>query len=68
MSYYMRLILCIILLAMLILTFGLGVRWIVEHILSDFWAIILIILFTSSTYVVAVLIIRFLFNGIGIHG
>ena len=68
MSYYVRLILCIILLAMLILTFGLGVRWIVEHILSDFWAIILIILFTSSTYVVAVLITGFLFNGIGING
>ena len=68
MSYYVRLILCIILLAMLILTFGLGVRWIVEHILSDFWAIILIILFTSSTYVVALLITGFLFNGIGING
>ena len=68
MSYYVRLILCIILLAMLILTFGLGVRWIVEHILSDFLATILIILFTSSTYVVAVLIIGFLFNGGGTHG
>ena len=68
MSYCMRLILCIILLAMLILTFGVGIRWIVEHILSEFWAIVLIILFTSSAFVVAVLIIRFLFNGVGIHG
>ena len=68
MSYYMRLILCIILLAMLILTFGLGVRWIVEHILSDFWAIILMILFAISTCVVAALITGFLFNGVGIHG
>ena len=68
MSYCMRLILFIILLVMLILTFGLGVRWIVEHILSDFLATILIILFTSSAYVVAVLIIGFLFNGVGIHG
>lgn len=68
MSYCMRLILCFILLAMLILTFSLGVRWIVEHILSDFWATILIILFTSSAYVVAVLIIRFIFNGVGFHG
>ena len=68
MSYCMRLILFIILLAMLILTFGVGIRWIVEHILSDFLATILIILFTSSTYVVALLIIRFLFNGDGIHG
>ena len=68
MSYCMRLILCFILLAMLILTFSLGVRWIVEHILSDFWATVLIVLFTSSAYVVAVLIIEFLLNGVGIHG
>ena len=68
MNYCMRLILFIILIAMLILTFGLGVGWIVEHILSDFWATVLIILFTSSAYVVAVLIIEFLFNGVGIHG
>ena len=68
MSYCMRLILCFILFAMLILTFSLGVRWIVEHILSDFWATVLIILFTSSAYVVAVLIIGFLFNGVGVHG
>ena len=68
MSYYMRLILCFILLAMLILTFGVGIRWIVEHILSIFWSSVLIVLFTSSTYVVAVLIIAFLLNGVGIHG
>lgn len=68
MSYCMRLILCIILLACLIFTFGLGLMWIVEHILSDFWATVLIVLFTSSAYVVAVLIIGFLFNGVGIHG
>ena len=68
MSYCMRLIVCAILLACLIVTFSLGVRWIVEHILSDFLATILIILFTSSTYVVAVLIIGFLVNGDGIHG
>ena len=68
MSYFMRLILCIILLACLIFTFGLGLMWIVEHIPSDFWATVLIILFTSSAYVVAVLIIGFLFNGVGIHG
>ena len=68
MSYYVRLILCIILLAMLILTFSLGVRWIVEHILSIFWSSVLIVLFAISTCVVAVLIIGFLFNGVGIHG
>ena len=68
MSYYMRLILCIILLAMLILTFGVGVRWFVEYILSDFWDIILIVLFAISTCVVAALITGFLFNGVGIHG
>ena len=68
MSYCMRLILCFILLAMLILIFAVGIGWIVEHILSDFLATILMILFTSSTYVVAVLIIGFLFNGVGIHG
>ena len=68
MSYYVRLILCIILLACLIFTFGLGLMWIVEHILNDFWATVLIVLFTSSAYVVAVLIMGFLFNGVGIHG
>ena len=68
MNYCMRLILCIILLACLIFTFGLGLIWIVEHILSDFWATVLIVLFTSSAYVVAVLIIEFLFNEVGIHG
>ena len=68
MSYWMRLILCIIFLAMLILTFGLGVRWIVEHILSEFWGSILIILFAISACVVAALITGFLFNGGGIHG
>ena len=68
MNYFMRLILCIILLACLIFTFGLGLIWIVEHILSDFWATVLIVLFTSSAYVVAVLIIEFLLNGVGIHG
>ena len=67
MSYCMRLILCFILLACLIFTFGLGLMWIVEHILSDFWATVLIVLFTSSAYVIAVLIIGFLFNGVGIH-
>ena len=68
MNYFIRLIVCAILLACLIVTFGLGLTWIVEHILSDFLATILMILFTSSTYVVAVLIIGFLFNGVGIHG
>ena len=68
MSYCIRLILCFILLAMLILTFSLGVRWIVEHILSIFWSSVLIVLFAISTYVVAVLITGFLFNGVGIHG
>lgn len=68
MSYCMRLIVCAILLACLIFTFGLGLMWIVEHVLSDFWATILIILFTSSAYVVAVLITGFLFNGVGFHG
>ena len=68
MSYCMRLILCFILLAMLILTFSLGVRWIVEHILSIFWSSVLIVLFAISTCVVAALIIGFLFNGVGIHG
>ena len=68
MSYCMRLIFCAILLTCLIVTFGLGLMWIVEHILSDFLATILIILFTSSAYVVAVLIIGCLLNGVGIHG
>lgn len=68
MSYCMRLILCFILLAMLILTFSLGVRWIVEHILSIFWSSVLIVLFAISTCVVAVLITGFLFNGVGFHG
>ena len=68
MSYCMRLTLCFILLAMLILTFSLGVRWIVEHILSIFWSSVLIVLFAISTCVVAVLITGFLFNGVGIHG
>ena len=68
MNYYMRLILCFILLTMLILTFGVGIRWIVEHILSDFWAIILMILFAISTCVVVALITGFLFNGVGFHG
>ena len=68
MNYFIRLIVCAILLACLIVTFGLGLMWIVEHILSDFLATILIILFTSSAYVVAVLIIGFLFNGVGFHG
>ena len=68
MNYFIRLIVCAILLTCLIFTFGLGLMWIVEHILSDFLATILMILFTSSAYVVAVLIIGFLFNGDGIHG
>ena len=68
MNYFIRLIVCAILLACLIVTFGLGLMWIVEHILSDFWAIILIVLFTSSAYVVAILIVGFLFNGVGFHG
>ena len=68
MSYCMRLILCFILLAMLILTFSLGVRWIVTHILSIFWSSVLIVLFAISTCVVASLITGFLFNGVGIHG
>lgn len=68
MSYCMHLILCFILFAMLILTFGVGIRWIVEHILSNFWAIVLMILFAISTCVVAALITGFLFNGVGFHG
>lgn len=68
MSYCMRLIFCAILLTCLIFTFGLGLMWIIEHILNDFWATVLMILFTSSAYVVAVLIIGFLFNGVGFHG
>lgn len=62
MSYWMRLILCAILFAMLILTFSLGVIWIVEHILNIFWSSILIVLFAISTCVVAALIKGFLFN------
>ena len=69
MSYCVRLILCFILLVMLILTFSLGVRWIVEHILSIFfWSSVLIVLFAISTCVVAALITGFLFNGVGFHG
>ena len=58
MNYCMRLILFIILIVMLILTFGLGVRWIVEHILSIFWSSVLIVLFTISACVVAALIVN----------
>lgn len=68
MSYCVRLILCFVLLAMLILTFGVGIGWIVEHIPSIFWSSVLIVLFAISTCVVAALIIGFLFNGVGIHG
>ena len=68
MNYWMRLILYIIFLVMLALTFGLGVRWIVEHILSIFWSSVLIVLFAISTCVVAALITGFLFNGVGFHG
>ena len=68
MSYCIRLILCFILLAMLILTFGVGIRWIVEHIPSIFWSSVLIVLFAISTCVVAALIAGFLFNGVGFHG
>ena len=68
MNYFIRLIVCAILLTCLIFTFGLGLMWIVEHILSDFRATVLIVLFTSSAYVVAVLIIAFLLNGVGTHG
>lgn len=68
MSYYMRLILYFILFAMLILTFGVGIRWIVEHIPSIFWSSILIVLFAISTCAVAALITGFLFNGVGFHG
>lgn len=68
MSYCMRLISCFILFAMLILTFRVGIRWIVEHILSIFWSSALIVLFAISTCVVAALITGFLFNGVGIHG
>ena len=68
MNYWMRLILCIILLAILVITFVLGVKWIVEHILSIFWGSVLIVLFAISTCVVAALITGFLFNGVGIHG
>ena len=68
MNYFIRLIFCAVLLTCLIVTFGLGLMWIVEHILSDFLATILMILFAISTCIVAVLIIGFLFNGVGIHG
>lgn len=64
MNYYIHLILCFILLAMLILTFGVGIRWIVEHILGIFWSSVLIVLFAISTCVVALLITGFLFNGV----
>ena len=68
MNYFIRLIFCAVLLTCLIVTFGLGLMWIVEHILSDFLATILMILFAISTCIVAVLIIGFLFNGVGFHG
>ena len=64
MSYYVRLMLSIIFLAMLVPTFGLGVKWIATNILSNFWCYALIILFTISTCIVAELIIGFLFNGV----
>ena len=68
MSHFIRLIVCVILLAMLIFTFGVGIRWIVEHILSIFWSSVLIVLFAISACVVAALITGFLFNGVGFHG
>lgn len=57
MNYYVRLILCAIFLGAIMFTFAVGIGWIVEYILSNFWSSILIILFTSSAFVVAVLII-----------
>ena len=55
MSYYVRLILCAIFLGAIIFTFAVGIRWIVEHILSNFWSSILIILFTISSFAVSAL-------------
>ena len=57
MSYFVRLILCATLIVALMLTFGVGVKWIVTHILSDFLSSILIILFTISSFAVGALII-----------
>ena len=68
MNYFIRLMVCAVLLTCLIVTFGLGLMWIVEHILSIFWSSVLIVLFAISTCVVAALITGFLFNGVGIHG
>ena len=68
MNYFIRLIFCAVLLTCLIVTFGLGLMWIVEHILSIFWSSVLIVLFAISTCVVAALITGFLFNGVEFHG
>ena len=57
MSYFVRLILCATLIVALMLTFGVGVKWIVAHILSDFLSSVLIILFTISSFAVGALII-----------
>ena len=57
MSYFIRLILCAILIVALMLTFGVGIRWIVGHILGNFLSSVLIILFTISSFAVGALII-----------
>lgn len=57
-NFYVRLILFVIILIIILCTFGLGCTWIVSNIYSEFWFSILIILFTASTIVVSVLVIN----------
>lgn len=57
-NFYVRLILFSIILIIIMCVFGLGCSWIVSNIYSEFWFLILIILFTASTFVVSVLVIN----------
>ena len=57
MSYFVRLILCATLIVALMLTFGVGIRWIDGHILSNFLSSVLVILFTISSFAVGALVI-----------
>lgn len=67
-NVYVRAILCATLIVFTIQSLIFGCAWIFNHIHKEFLATILVTLFGSSALVVAVLIIGFLFNGVGIHG
>ena len=63
MSYFIRSMLCAILIVALMLTFGVGIRWIVGHILSNFLSSVLIVLFTISSFAVGAIIISIFIEG-----